>query len=129
MEGVAATLLPALDRGGKGGLLAAPIRVGSLDAEDAEDLSRALGARGLVGTPVPSGNRWHIEIRDAHEETARLLAEVRVTLETWLSEHGRSRLTVRVGSDLHTIEAAPTLAESLRRRIAPSGDRNTSPLP
>ena len=113
--------------------MAPPIRVSGLDAEEAEDLAGALGARGLVGSPVSHGTRWNVEIRDAHEETARLLAEVTAALETWLAEHGRARLTVRVGSDLHTVEAAPSLDESLRQRVARPADRPPSlrvpPLP
>lgn len=106
--------------------MAAPIRVSGLDAEEADDLARALGARGIVGAPVGTGTRWRVEIRDAHEDTARLLAEVRATLETWLAEHGRQSVTVRVGSDLHTVDAAPSLAESLRQRVRGAAEQRPS---
>ena len=54
---------PLLQRGRKGGAVAPPIRVSGLDAEEAEDLAGALGARGLVGSPVSHGSP--LERRDS----------------------------------------------------------------
>ena len=97
--------------------MAAPIRVGGLDAEEAEDLVQALAARGLIGHPIEAGKAWDVEVREAHEETERLFEDVRASLEVWLDEHGRPSAKVIVEGELHTIEARPGLDAALRRRV------------
>jgi hypothetical protein len=77
--------------------VAAPIRVGGLDAEEAEDLVQALAARGLVAHLIRTRSDWHVEVREAHEETERLLADVRTALDLWVRERGRPAPDVTVG--------------------------------
>ena len=96
--------------------MSAPVRIGRLDAEEAGDLVQALAARGLIGTASPAGRHRWVDVRDPHEETRRLLSDVVAAVETWLAEHDRRSLEVRVGTDVHRVLRPDTLPDALHAR-------------
>lgn len=97
--------------------MAAPIRIGTLDATEASDLVQALAARGLIGRPVgANGDRW-VEVSEAREETHRLLADVTDAVATWLAEHERESIDVEVEGRLQHVSARADLRDALRARI------------
>jgi hypothetical protein len=103
--------------GTKEGALAAPIRIGTLDASEASELVQALAARGLIGRQqAGSGPRW-VEVLEAHEDTDRLLADVAEAVSTWLGERERPSLEIRVEGAVHTVTPEADLREVLRARI------------
>jgi hypothetical protein len=97
--------------------VAAPIRIGTLDAREASDLVQALAARGLIGRPVRErGSHW-VEVHEAHEETRRLLADVTAAVETWLSDREERSLSIEVEGRIREIEAPGDLRDVLRERL------------
>jgi hypothetical protein len=97
--------------------VAAPIRIGTLDAAEADDLVSALAVRGLVGRPVvANGERW-VELHEAHEETERLLAEATAAVEAWLADRGRPAVELTVAGRTLTVRAHAGLNEALRTRL------------
>jgi hypothetical protein len=112
--------------------VAAPIRIGMLDAREASDLVQALAARGLIGRPVGEVGRQWVEVHEAHEETRRLLSDVTNAVETWLSEREERSLSIEVEGRVRQIEGYGDLRDVLRRRLrararAQGGDRGTQP--
>jgi hypothetical protein len=104
--------------------VAAPIRIGALDAIEASDLAQALGARGLTGQIVETeGVRW-VVIEDSREETDRLLAEVAPAVMTWLDEHGRETIEVHVEARVLTLSPHADMRDLLRSRVPASGRRS-----
>jgi hypothetical protein len=102
---------------GKGGTLAAPIRIGRLDAAEASDLVHALAARGLIGRSIASGGARWVEVCEAREETRRLLADVTEAVETWLADRARASLEIRVEDRVEHVTVDQALREALRARI------------
>jgi antitoxin (DNA-binding transcriptional repressor) of toxin-antitoxin stability system len=105
--------------------VAAPIRIGTLDAAEADDLVGALAVRGLVGRPVAADGERFVELHEAHEETDRLVAEVTAAVEAWLADRGRPAVELTVAGRAFPVQAAASLDEALRTRL-PS--RSDSPL-
>ena len=97
--------------------MAAPIRIGTLDATEASDLVHALAARGLIGRPVAAESQRWVEVSEAHEETSRLLADVTDAVSTWLGEHERSSIEVEVEGRVVRISARDDLRDVLRARL------------
>lgn len=97
--------------------MAAPIRIGTLDATEASDLVQALAARGLIGRPVGTeGDRW-VEVSEAHEETRRLLADVTDAVAIWLAEHERESIDIEVEGRVQHVRARDDLRDALRARL------------
>jgi hypothetical protein len=97
--------------------VAAPIRIGTLDATEASDLVHALAARGLIGRAVAAdAERW-VEVCEAREETKRLLADVTDAVSTWLAEHERSTIDVEVEGRVVRVSARDDLRDVLRARL------------
>jgi hypothetical protein len=118
-EGVAATLLPVFHppTAGKEECVAAPIRIGTLDATEASDLVQALAARGLIGRPVGAvGSRW-VEVNEAREETHRLLHDVTEAVAIWLAENERPTLDIEVEGRVHHVSAQADLRDALRAQL------------
>ena len=103
--------------------MAAPIRVGGLDAKEAEDLVQALAARGLIGHLVEAEGDRYVEVREAHEDTGRLLADVSASLDTWLVEHDRESVDVRVEDVSHTVAAGASIDADLTGQVRRSARR------
>ena len=96
--------------------MAEPIRIGTLDAPEATDLVEALAVRGLIGRTIVGGDGRWIEIHEHHEHTDRLLGEVTAAVETWLGEHDRESLEIRVGDRVQTVKAPSDIRDALRSR-------------
>jgi hypothetical protein len=97
--------------------VAVPIRIGTLDATEANDLVHALAARGLIGRMVGTdGERW-VEVSEAHEETRRLLADVTDAVSTWLTEHERQSVDIEVEGQVVHVSARDDLRDALRARL------------
>ncbi len=98
--------------------MAAPIRIGPLDATETSDLIRMLGARGLVGRRTSDGEPCWVEVLEAHERTDRLLAEVSEAVSAWLSDRGRPSLEIRVEDNVLRVEARDDdLSDVLRAQV------------
>jgi hypothetical protein len=77
--------------------MAESVRIEVDSRAQALDLSLALAVRGLNGSVVSDGLRWLVEVRDAREETRRLLADVSEAVVGWLADRGYEYVTVRAG--------------------------------
>lgn len=97
--------------------MAAPIRIGMLDATEASDLVHALAARGLIGRPVAAESERWVEVCEAHEDTSRLLADVTDAVSTWLAEHERPAVDVEVEGRVLRVSARDDLRDVLRARL------------
>lgn len=97
--------------------MAAPIRIGTLDATEASDLVHALAARGLIGRPVTTESERWVEVCEVHEETNRLLADVTDAVSTWLAEHERSSIDVEVEGRVVRMSTRDDLRDVLRARL------------
>jgi hypothetical protein len=107
--------------------VAAPIRIGPLDAIEASDLAQALGARGLTGrTVVADDERW-VVVQETHEQTERLVADVSHALETWLDDRDRSAVDVHVEGRVLSVGRHTDLREALRARVTKVPRGTSSP--
>ena len=97
--------------------MAAPIRSGTLAAGEARDLVHSLAVRGLVGRLDTTGEHGWVEVRETHEDTDRLLAEVTDAVAAWLREHERPPLEIRVEGAVHEVAARSDLREELRAQV------------
>lgn len=97
--------------------MAAPIRIGTLDATESSDLVHALAARGLIGRTVAAETERWVEVSEAHEETKRLLADVTDAVSTWLAEHERSTVDVEVEGRVVRVSARDDLRDVLRAQL------------
>lgn len=97
--------------------MAAPIRIGTLAATEANDLVHALAARGLIGRLVVAESERWVEVCEAHEETSRLLADVTDAVSTWLAEHERTSVDVTVEGRVLRVNARDDLRAVLREQL------------
>jgi hypothetical protein len=103
--------------------VAAPIRIGTLDAVEAADLVDALAVRGLIGRSVEAGGHRWVELHETHEETERLVAEVSAAVADWLADRRRDEAEIRVGGRSIAVRSATDLDETLRDRLPSRADR------
>jgi hypothetical protein len=106
--------------------VADPIRIEPLDAGEAYDLAQALAVRGITARPMPEGDPELIEIRDPHEQTERLVADVTAAVEDWLADRRRRSIDVVVEGGARTPVAPAGLAESLGSEVVARASRRAS---
>jgi hypothetical protein len=87
------------------------IRILALDEDEAHDLSDALARHGLSGGPRHIGEKWEVDLALRYEKTSTLVADVVQALETWLDDHRRAAVRLRVGSHGYLFESRTGLTE------------------